>query len=105
MDTIKFNKLNVKMVAHAGLSGREMNNTCAGFVAAGNRSYWGIECDVRAAKDGFVVIHNATSETVSPTNISIADPMPNKTIPPESQENMNGNSDISICAATTSVLL
>ena len=73
MDTIKFNKLNVKMVAHAGLSGMEMNNTCAGFVAAGNRSYWGIECDVRAAKDGFVVIHNATSETVSPTNISIAD--------------------------------
>ena len=52
MDTIKINKQSTLMVAHAGLSGMEAENTCASFIAAGNRSYWGIECDLRCAKDG-----------------------------------------------------
>ena len=43
MDTIKINKKNTKMVAHAGLFGMETANTNAGFIAAGNRSYWGVE--------------------------------------------------------------
>ena len=34
MNTIKFNKQNVKMVAHRGLSGIETMNTCASFLAA-----------------------------------------------------------------------
>lgn len=35
MDTVKFNKKNVKMVAHRGLSGLERENSNAAFVAAG----------------------------------------------------------------------
>ena len=61
------------MVAHAGLSGMEMCNTCAGFIAAGNRTYWGIECDLLVAKDGFVILHNPTTAGISPTELSVAD--------------------------------
>lgn len=67
MDTIKINKGKTKMVAHAGLFGLETANTNAGFIAAGNRSYWGVECDVRVAKDGLVVIHNDSTEGFAPT--------------------------------------
>ena len=73
MNTIKIPKKSTRMVAHAGLMGMETSNTCAGFIAAGNRSYWGIECDVRAAKDGMAVIHNPTTAGISPVEISIAD--------------------------------
>lgn len=73
MDTIKINKGNTQMVAHAGLMGMETSNTCAGFIAAGNRSYWGIECDVRVAKDGMAVIHNDTTAGVSPVVITISE--------------------------------
>lgn len=66
MDTIKINSNGVKMVAHRGLSGLEKENTCAAFVAAGNRSYFGIETDVHVTKDGkFVVIHDDTLERIS----------------------------------------
>ena len=66
MDTIKINSNGVKMVAHRGLSGLEKENTCSAFVAAGNRSYFGIETDVHVTKDGkFVVIHDDTSERIS----------------------------------------
>ena len=61
------------MVAHAGLSGMEAENTCASFIAAGNRSYWGIECDLRCAKDGLVIIHNPTTASVSPIELSVSD--------------------------------
>lgn len=61
------------MVAHAGLMGMETANTCAGFIAAGNRTYWGVECDVRAAKDGMVVIHNDSTEGMSPEVIKISE--------------------------------
>ena len=66
MDTIKIDSKNVKMVAHRGLSGIERENTCPAFVAAANRSYYGIETDVHVTKDGqFVVIHDDTTERVS----------------------------------------
>ena len=61
MDTIKMNTGKTQMVAHAGLMGMETANTNAGFIAAGNRTYWGIECDVRVAKDGLAVLHNPTT--------------------------------------------
>ena len=73
MDTIKIKKNTTQMVAHAGLPGMETSNTCAGFIAAGNRSYWGIECDVRVAKDGYAVIHNPTTAGISPIEITVAD--------------------------------
>ena len=73
MDTIKMYTGNTQMVAHAGLMGMESANTNAGFIAAGNRSYWGIECDVRVAKDGFVIIHNNTTAGVSPIEMTVED--------------------------------
>lgn len=66
MNTIKINSNGVKMIAHRGLSGIERENTCPAFVAAGNRSYFGIETDVHITKDGkFVIIHDETTERVS----------------------------------------
>ena len=66
MNTIKTNSNGVKMIAHRGLSGIERENTCPAFVAAGNRSYFGIETDVHITKDGkFVIIHDETTERVS----------------------------------------
>lgn len=43
MDTIKFDHSgsHVRMIAHQGIHHLETGNTCAGFVAAGNRSYYG----------------------------------------------------------------
>ena len=59
MDTKKFPKGTVQMVAHRGLSGMERENTNAAFVAAGNRSYYGIETDVIKTADGkFVLNHD-----------------------------------------------
>lgn len=65
-DTIKINKASVRMVAHRGASGLELENTAAAFVAAGNRSYWGIETDVHRTADGrFVVIHDDDTRRVA----------------------------------------
>ena len=60
MDTIKFeNKGNIQMIAHRGVSGLETENTCAAFVAAGVKSYYGIETDVHLTKDGkFLIGHD-----------------------------------------------
>lgn len=66
MDTIKVNKGNVKMVAHRGVSGLELENTCAAFVAAGNRSYFGVETDVHVTADGkFIIIHDDNTGRVA----------------------------------------
>ena len=66
MNTKKFNSLNTRVIAHRGLSGIERENTCPAFIAAGNRSYFGIETDVHVTKDGqFVIIHDETTERVS----------------------------------------
>ena len=57
MNTIKFeNKGNIKMIAHRGVSGLERENTCPAFVAAGVKSYYGIETDVHITKDGKVIV-------------------------------------------------
>lgn len=62
MNTISFNKGNTLMVAHRGVSGLEMENSIAAFVAAGNRSYYGIETDVHVTKDEqIVVFHDNTT--------------------------------------------
>ena len=57
MNTIKFeDKGNIKMIAHRGVSGLERENTCPAFVAAGVKSYYGIETDVHITKDGKVIV-------------------------------------------------
>lgn len=67
MDTLKIAKENVKMIAHRGLSGLEKENTIAAFIAAGNRTYYGTECDIHLTKDNvFVVCHDDHTGRVSP---------------------------------------
>jgi glycerophosphoryl diester phosphodiesterase len=66
MDTIKFEKKNVKMIAHRGLSGIEVENTSSAFVAAGNRSHYGIETDIYKTADGhFIVGHDDNYKRLS----------------------------------------
>ncbi len=72
MDSIKISKQNAKIVAHRGLSGIERENAIPAFVAAGNRSYFGIETDVHRTSDGkFVVIHDDRTGRVSTVDISV----------------------------------
>ena len=54
-------KKQTKMVAHRGLSGIERENTLPAVVAAGNRSYYGLECDVHVTKDGKYIVHHDDS--------------------------------------------
>ena len=66
MNTIKIDKKGVQLVAHRGCSGLERENTASSFVAAGNRSYWGIESDVHKTVDGkYVIIHDDTTGRVA----------------------------------------
>ena len=62
MNTVKLNKSakpTVRMIGHQGIHHLEVGNTCAGFVAAGNRTYWGIETDVHVTSDGqYIIIHD-----------------------------------------------
>ena len=74
MNTIKVDRKNTKMVAHRGVSGLERENTNAAFVAAGNRSYWGVETDVHRTADGhFAIMHDANAKRVGGDNINIED--------------------------------
>lgn len=58
-DTIRVGLPGVRMIAHRGVSGLERENTCAAFVAAGNRSYGGVETDVHRTADGrYIVVHD-----------------------------------------------
>lgn len=65
MDTVKIKKSNVKFIAHRGLSGIETENSAAAFVAAANRSYFGIETDVHVTADGkYIIIHDDNTARV-----------------------------------------
>ena len=66
MDTIKFKKTpGVRMVAHRGVSGLATENTCAAFVASGNRSYYGVETDIHVSADGaFIAFHDDNTRRV-----------------------------------------
>lgn len=60
------------MIAHRGLSGIEKENTNAAFIAAGNRSYFGIETDVHKTVDGkFVIIHDDTTGRVAIDDLEV----------------------------------
>ena len=72
MDTIKVKHEGTLMVAHRGLSGLEKENTCAAFVAAGNRSHFGIETDIHPTIDGrFVCIHDNNTRRVGIDNLEV----------------------------------
>ena len=72
MNTVKFNSQNTLVVAHRGLSGLEKENTNSAFVAAGNRSYYGIETDIHRTLDGkFVVIHDESMKRVAGEDLNV----------------------------------
>lgn len=72
MNTIKIKKGSTKMVAHRGLSGLETENSIPAFIAAGNRSYFGIETDVHVTADGkFVIVHDNFTGRVAEDNIEV----------------------------------
>ena len=72
MDTTKINRGNTKMIAHRGLSGLETENSIPAFVAAANRSYYGIETDVHRTGDGrFVIIHDDATDRVAKESLDV----------------------------------
>ena len=74
MTTVEFKKRHTLVIAHRGLSGIEPENTCAAFIAAGNRSYYGIETDIHRTADGqFAVIHDKDLCRVAGIDLSVED--------------------------------
>ncbi len=72
MDTLHLSSPKPRMIAHRGLSGIEMENTCSAFVAAGNRSHFGIETDVHVTADGqFIIIHDDTTRRVALDDLTV----------------------------------
>ena len=73
MNTAKLeNKHQTKMIAHRGCSGIERENTLPAFVAAGNRSYFGIETDIHQTIDGkYVLFHDDTTKRVAIDNMVV----------------------------------
>ena len=72
MNTVKIEKKQTLMVAHRGASGLEPENSIPAFVAAGNRSYFGIETDVHVTSDGrFVCIHDEMTGRVAGDDINV----------------------------------
>ena len=71
-NTIDIDNGSVKMIAHRGLSGLEVENTDSAFISAGKHSYYGIESDVRRTADGkFIICHDDTVERLSGVNVSV----------------------------------
>ena len=66
-DTIRLTQENKPlMIAHRGMSGLEMENSASAFVAAGQRSHFGIETDVHRTADGqFIIIHDDSTKRVA----------------------------------------
>lgn len=65
-NTIRLNQSQAQMIAHRGCSGLELENTASAFVAAGNRSYMGIETDVHVTSDGqFIIFHDDHTKRVA----------------------------------------
>ena len=60
------------MIAHRGLSGLEAENTASAFVAAAQRSYFGIETDVHRTGDGqFIIIHDDSTLRVAGEDMTV----------------------------------
>lgn len=72
MDTIKIEKGKTRLIAHRGVSGLEAENTCPAFVAAGNRSYYGVETDVHVTADGrFIITHDTHTTRVTGVDLVV----------------------------------
>ena len=65
-------KNGVLMIAHRGLSGLILENTCEAFELAGQRSYYGIETDVHVTKDGkYIIVHDDDLQRIAGLNVVI----------------------------------
>lgn len=72
MNTIKAYVGKTKMIAHRGLSGLESENTMPAFIAAANRSFFGIETDVHLTKDNeFIIMHDSNTKRMTGTSTVI----------------------------------
>lgn len=72
METIKLSNKKPLMIAHRGLSSFEKENTMAAFIAGGNHTYYGMECDIHVTKDNVIVVcHDSNLERVSGVNLVI----------------------------------
>jgi len=59
---------------HIREGSREKENTLSAFIAAGNRSYFGIETDVHVTRDNkFILIHDDTTGRVAEADVSVED--------------------------------
>lgn len=76
-DTIKLTqdeRKNTLFVAHRGVSNLERENTCPAFVAAGQRTYFGVECDIHRTLDNvFLVMHDSNFKRVAGVEKNICD--------------------------------
>lgn len=71
-ETLKLHIPKQALIAHRGLSGLERENTCASFIAAGNRGYFGIETDIHRTADGrYIVIHDDDAKRVANADICV----------------------------------
>lgn len=93
-NTIKIpNHGNTKIIAHRGLSGLETENTAAAYIAAGNRSYWGIETDICRTRDGhFICSHDKSSGRICEFNL-VMEESPLKELRSLRLKDIDGNSD------------
>ena len=72
MNTILIDKKGCKMIAHRGVSGLEKENAGAAFVAAGVKSYYGIETDVHVTADGkYFIFHDDNMKNIAGVDIDI----------------------------------
>jgi glycerophosphoryl diester phosphodiesterase len=72
METIKLSNKKPLMIAHRGLSSFEKENTMAAFIAGGNHTYYGMECDIHVTKDNVIVVcHDSNLERVSGVDLVI----------------------------------
>ena len=59
------------MVAHRGVSKLETENTAAAFIAAGNRTYFGVETDIWRTSDGkYICNHDGKSGRICETDLT-----------------------------------
>ena len=72
MNTVRVDRGGTLMVAHQGCSGLEPGNSIPAFIAAGNRSYYGIETDVHVTADGkFICFHDEQTGRLAGDDINV----------------------------------
>lgn len=72
-DTIKIaDKKNTRLIAHRGVSKLECENTAAAFLAAGNRTYFGVETDIYRTNDNnFICNHDGRTGRICDVDLVI----------------------------------